>query len=75
MRRSALIAVSCTTPLWLKMLKIGLANIENITATQTKKIVFHFAVFHTEVAARSGFLAPRFCPTNVAAAALAAVVS
>ena len=30
----------------------------------------YFAVMYTDCSALSGFLAPRFCPTNVAAALL-----
>ncbi len=46
------------------------AQTKNKADTQAIKIALYFAVFQTDFSARSGWPAPRFWPTNVAAALL-----
>ena len=49
---------------------MGDANANKITETMPIKIALYFAVFITDSSARCGWFAPRFWPTNVAAALL-----
>ena len=46
------------------------AATKNNKETKPIKIALYFAVFETDCSARNGCLAPRFCPTKVAAALL-----
>ena len=48
----------------------GPANTKKTTPTLTRKIMLYTPHSQTERSARSGRLAPRFCPTSVAAALL-----
>ena len=47
---------------------MGFAKNMNIIITKPIKIILKNPVLHTDFSARSGWLAPRFCPTIVAAA-------
>ena len=54
----------------VKKRMISCAKSRNTTVTTAINIMFHIPVNHTARSARSGFRAPKFCPTSVAAALL-----
>ena len=68
--RSAWIAVAFTAGCVVKKDMITSAATKKNTVTMLIKMALYFAVFKTDSEARCGWPAPRFCPTNVAAALL-----
>ena len=68
--RNALTAVFTTAGSEFKSRTKNSADVINNSDTMAMNTALYLAVFHTDCSARSGCLAPRFCPTNVAAALL-----
>ena len=68
--RNAETATTFTPACFVKNPTITSAPAKNNMVTMLIKSALYFAVFKTDSDALCGWLAPRFCPTNVAAALL-----
>src|SRR4051812_12265629 len=68
MMRNPRDAIGATAGSWVNAETMRSANAKKMTPTTPRKTTLYWVARQTDVSARSGFPAPRFCPTNVAAA-------